>query len=382
MKNLYTILVANELKVSGTILRIPYGTYEHALGVQVFGKDEATACVAAFNEKKAKPGFKGSPFYIGHPDVPEFYDKYRDHSAYGRIKMLIANEDHLAFYVKWTPEGEKLIANEAFVYWSPLFYSKRVGGKLHPHLIRSAGLTQEPNIEYLAVACEHLLQDEPSTKENTMNNLLERLKALINKDDVQTEDEVVGFVQKMIDALKKLRDSIKDKWTAEDVAYDVAANERLVDEALKLFTQLDEDLASANEAVPESATSTITQLNEELATANESMSRLQASHSTLLLDGALQDGRITPATRKKWETRFNAEGADFEAVANELSSIDPVMKTQSTVKGKKPSDAELPTHTDLKDSSIAMANERKIPYQEAYNACRKQEKFAHLFPSE
>jgi len=293
---------------------------------------------------------------------------------------MAANEvdSRLEMTVEWTLPGEQLIANEQFAYFSPLWLSTQRGGNLHPFSIKSVGLTQEPNIQFLAVACEEL--NETPNPGGTMN-LLERLRALINKEEVQTEDDVVGFVQKMLDALKALRESMKDKWKAEDVAYDVAENERLVKEAVDLFQTLEGDLATANEAVPESAAATLTQVQTELATANESLATMRTAHCGLLLDGALADGRITPATRQKWEERFGAEESDFTALANELAGIDPTMKTSRKARDGKPNDGGTATHADV----VALANELKGPeesFESAYGRVKKEEKFAHLFNPE
>jgi len=125
---------------------------------------------------------------------------------------------------------------------------------------------------------------------------------------------------------------------------------------------------------------TLTQVQEELIVANESVKSLRKSHSALLLSVALQDGRITPATRAKWEDRFQGS-EDFTALANELGSIDPVMKTTRLTKGAKPGDNGGATHTDV----ITLANEMckddtsATAFERAYARAKKDPRFAHLF---
>jgi phage I-like protein len=354
MKNSKHIFIgtANELKPVNNVLKIPFGSYEHPLGLQIFGAPEARSCVDAFNERRTIDGFKGVPIYIGHPDVKSFQDKYRDHAAYGWIVGMAANESagRLDLQVQWTDPGTELITNEAFAYFSPLWLSVRRAGNIHPFAVKSVGLTQEPNIQYLAVACEELAEEETPNEGAAMD--LEKLRAWISKH-----------------------------WKHETPLED-AANELVVEEALALLESHEAELAAANEAVPDTATATLAQVQTELEAANEGLSAMRKAHGALLLDTALADGRITPATRAKWEERFAADGTSFDAVANELAGIDPVMKTRSKTKDKQPGDALAKTFGDLTQATIALANESNMKYDDAYRTCKNQEQFAHLFISE
>jgi phage I-like protein len=346
-KNLILIGTANELKVVNNVLKIPFGSYDHLQGLQIFGLADASACVEAFNEQAKIAGFRGLPVYIGHPDVKAFQDKYRDHAAYGWITAMIANEadSRLEMTVEWTAPGEQLIANEQFAYFSPLWLSVKKAGNVHPFKIKSVGLTQEPNIQFLAIACE----EEQTTEGDPMNPLLEKLKLLLpeaDREQITTEELLIAALEKML-ADKK-----------EPVADPAVA-------------------AAANELPGVKAT--LTETANQLFLANESLAALRGAHSKLLLDGALQDGRITPATRAKWEERFGAPGADCLALANELGSIDPVMKTTRITQGAKPGDNGGATHADV----IALANEMcgdgKTSFETAYASAKKDPRFAHLF---
>lgn len=362
--NLITIGTANELKAVNNVLKIPFGAYEHQMGMQVFGKPEALACVAAFNEKMAVPNCKGLPIYIGHPDVRSFQDKYRDHAAYGWIVGMVANENagRLEMTIEWNAPGQELIANEQFAYFSPLWLSVKRGNTIHPFAVKSVGLTQEPNIQYLAVACEELADQEETPNEGADMDL------------------------------KELRDWLASRWKHE-TALEEAPNELVVEEALALLEAHDAELvaaneahaaelATANEAVPEDTAATLAQVQDELQLANEGLQTLRSAHAGLLLDNALADGRITPATRSKWEEKFTADGADFMALANELGSIDPVMKTRSATKDLKPGDAQQKTHADLSQAAMQLANEKHIPFESAYATTKNKPEFAHLFTSE
>jgi len=345
MKNLILIGTANELKPVNNVLKIPFGSYDHLQGLQIFGLADANNCVEAFNEAAKVPGFRGLPVYIGHPDVKAFQDKYRDHAAYGWITAMVANEadGRLEMPVEWTSPGEQLIANEAFAYFSPLWLSVKKAGNVHPFKIKSVGLTQEPNIQFLAIACE-----ETENQGDPMNPLLEKLKLLLPESDreqITTDELLIAALEKMLADKKEI---------VPDPAVTEAANE-----------------------LP-GVKATLTQVQEELIVANEAVKRLRKSHSALLLNVALQDGRITPATRAKWEDRFQGS-EDFTALANELGSIDPVMKTNRLTKGAKPGDNGGATHADVIVLANEMCSDGKVSFESAYARAKKDPRFAHLF---
>lgn len=383
MKNLKLIGLCNEIGEVKKTLRIAFGTYPHKTANidQVFGPSEAALIIGDFQKLQAVEGFRGLPVYIGHPDVKGFEDKYRDHSAYGWVIEIKVSQwtdskgqsvQGLEMAVDWTPPGELLLANEAFAYFSPYWLSFQKNGSAHPFKIKSIGLTQEPMIQFLALACEDNEQGENM-------NLLERLLALLPekvRENIKDEDGVVSFFQKMLDGFRAMREAEKKRWEASDAAFMALENE---DPCAYIEALHGKITGLANELQP--AKATLTQQAEELALANEELKTLRGAHSKLLLDVALQDGRITPATRTKWEGRFAEETADFMALANELGSIDPVMKTTRITKGAKPGDNGGATHADV----IALANEMckddpsAAAFERAYARAKKDPRFAHLF---
>lgn len=376
---LAVIGLSNELPREGRSLCIPYDSYEHRAAKidQILNKAAAQLIVMHFVNQSKLPNFRGLPVYIGHPDVKAFYDKYRDHRSYGWITEIIAHDDYLEMQVDWTTPGEEMIANEQFVYFSPYWMTKRANGAAHPFAIRSVGLTHEPMIQYLA--CE----DETQMEEDTMT-LLERIKALLPQaaaENIANEDDAVSVIQKLIEGIKALREAEKARWAAQDAAYMALENEDLVLGLTAYCEELHTQLAALANEVPESVTATMTQLQDELGLANESVTSIQGKYKGLLLDNALTDGRITPATRVKWEEKFNADGADFAALANELGAIDPTMKTRRRTEDGKPEDGTELTHSDLNAEAMALANENPaMGYAKAYQTVSKREKFAHLLP--
>jgi len=294
------------------------------------------------------------PVFIGHPDVKGFYEKYPDHRSYAWITQMIANEElqQLECYADWTPPGAELITNEHFAYFSPNWLAvKGQPGEALPFKIKSIGLTHEPMIEYLALACEDGGEDEPLTEGNTE-------------------------MEKLLELIAKLKEGL-----APDSAELVALSTEDPVEAVAAYLALQTTQAAelANE-VPADTAATLTQVTEELTLANEGLASMRSAHSALLLDGALTDGRITPATRPKWEERFQGS-EDFTTLANELGSIDPTMKTARKAVDGAPDDAALSTHADV----MALANEYQAAggtFEAAYGRAKRDPKFAHLFTAE
>jgi phage I-like protein len=392
-KHLRIIGLSNELPKDGNLLVVPFGSYPHKAGkvLQLINEHTVGLMVADFQAKKAQAGFKGLPIYIGHPDVKAFYGKYQDHRSYGWVVDMYANETGLVMEVDWTEPGAELIANEHFAYFSPNWFAYRNGSdKADPFRIKSIGLTQEPMIEYLALACEDG-DDEEITNNNNDNKmkLFEALKALLPgsiQETLANENDMSSFFSEKFEGLKALCKAQQARWKAEDAPYIALENEDLFqgfeDYLDKLFEHNEAELQLANEAVPESATATISELNEELTLANESISARETKLLPLMLDAALAAGKITPATRPKWEEKFAAEGADFMALANELDSIDPTMKTSSVTKDLNPGDAEPKTHADMRNAAVQLANEQGCSYEIAYGSLKSHEDFAHLFTEE
>ncbi len=141
---------ANESDRLRWVCIAPYGDWPNAQGLQRFDQTDAKNLVNQFNGIINTPQrMLGLPWYIGHPDHPNFANKYKDTKAYGRIKQLEARNDGLYAGVKLNDDGEKILASEAFdghsVNWflKPDKSDKRA---FRPVRLKSVGWTNEPNI--------------------------------------------------------------------------------------------------------------------------------------------------------------------------------------------------------------------------------------------
>jgi len=128
---------------------------------------------------------------------------------------------------------------------------------------------------------------------------------LIGKENVKSEDDVIGFVQQTASVANEQLDSTKAELTV--------ANEQL--DSTKA------ELTVANERLDST--------KAELSVANE---RLESAVG-FVVDGALATGRIAPKDKDAWTGKLRE---DFGSVANELDAIAPgtAMHVESETGGR------------------------------------------------
>lgn len=376
------VCASNELMDQGDgWYLIPFGQYPHKEGLQILERADADAMVAAFNDTRGKdPTWKAAVF-IGHPDHPaaKVADQYPDKAAYGWIDQVAANESGFQFHIDWNPAGQELIDNKSYRYFSPLFWlqaASNVGRKvIRPRIFQSIGLTNTPNMG----GCWLANEKQPETEGDNMN-LLDRLKALINKDDIQTEDDVVGMFQRMLDALKKLRDAQQDKWTAQDVAYEVAENESIIEHAVRLIEGQDELIAAANEAVPEASQTRIAELETEVQAQKDLVAAANTAAAGAFVDLAIAQGKVLPADK---QTQLDAltGSDDLIAAGNTLLAGESVLKTTPRTQGLKVIDMAADQRRDAQiaaANTVAAAHPGLNPVQ-VWTKCKSMPEYAELF---
>lgn len=155
----------------------PYGNFPHSGGMQVFNREDAQAIVNEWQglNKAANPAkWMGLPWYIGHPDHPQFKDTYKDKAAYGRIKSMEAGADGLYANVRFNEAGKKLINDEMFHGHSVNWKVRQVGNTWRPFSLKSVGFTNEPNIPVTPVlhANEAVEQEQDAANDGTTEGAL------------------------------------------------------------------------------------------------------------------------------------------------------------------------------------------------------------------
>ena len=292
-------MLGNEFKPEsdGWVRLSSYGEFPHDQGTQRFMKADAMELVNEFNSLLGTPRrMLGIPWYIGHPDHPKFKDRYTDTKAYGRIKGLEAREEGLFANVKWSPAGEELIRAEAFHGHSVNWGCRRINGAYVPVRLKSVGFTNEPNIEV-----------DPITLANEEDTLMK--KQLIEKLGLPadaTDEQVLAAVDLANEAKSRADQADADKAAAE-------------------AAKTEADTALANEVTAKTAAETA---KSEADTAREAaetaLANERSARVTLLLDGAIRDGKITPADRDRWQAELTES---FDAKVVELANAKPVIKT-------------------------------------------------------
>ena len=205
----------------------PFGDFANvdnkgARMIQRFRKEDAEAICNEFNgaaRKILQP--LGTPFYVGHPDHPRFKGQagHTDTAAKGRGKEMavrhstecsVCNEfantgtpcgDHGLFMrVKWNPEGEHLISNEAFhghsVNWAAVPEGKENGVAIfRPVRVKSIGFTNEPAIP---VAPASLANEQGKANPDETATVPPALKLIagFSEDADVTMDQVIEALQK------------------------------------------------------------------------------------------------------------------------------------------------------------------------------------------
>lgn len=311
---------ANELKIEGDWVQLaPYGDWPNRDGLQRFQKPDAQNIVNEFGSLLATPSrLLGLPFYIGHPDHPAFKDRYKDTRAYGRIKKLEAREDGLFANVKWSSAGKDLIESEAFHGHSVNWAMRKEGSAWRPFRLKSVGFTNEPGIPVAPITAAN-------EKNDTMNRTA--LIALLKLAADATDDQISAAI------------------SAKDTA--LAANES--------------NLTRLNQQVTDLTTEKGT-LAGRVTTLETSFANERKAHAAILLDAALQSGRITAAERPQWETDFANE---FTGAETKLKGLKPKLHTQSVTAGLgKVSTEARKSSQEIRDA----VNERMTKTGESYDA--------------
>ncbi len=271
-------------------LEIPYGRYPHKKsGVTQTVGPKALAGIRARLAAAKADGAPGIPVYAGHPDVPDLAARYPDKSAKGWVTECAEEGGVMRLAVEWV---ESPPAPGAFIYFSPYFAGADISpAETEIDDMMSVGLTNRPN----------------STRFRLPNEAA---------DEGQTNKQERGTMKKVLELL-----SLPETATEEEAA---AAVQKLIDEKAALARKSEEAAAEAQTAAANCA-------EAKKGLANEREARIG-----LLLDCALSEGRVTPATRPVWEGRLRK---DFANEAEALGKAAPALKTRSALPNEGPDGA-------------------------------------------
>jgi hypothetical protein len=359
-------LAANEedsSKRSSWVQLSPFGRFDNSQGMQVFDREAAETIVKNFANMKFwnSPGavLLGLPFYIGHPDHPNYKERYKDTNAYGRVKKLEVRDNGLFANVRWSRDGIAMLEDEKFHGHSVVWEMQPVPGKsreYRPIALRSVGFTNEPNIPV-----------EPArlgaNEKDTMTP--EQLAALgLGKD--ATQEQIATAFAAVIAAANELKDVKTKLTTAKIESIDgaitligqqqgtIAANETKITDLTVQVTNLTTEKTTLGTQV--------TTLTSERDTARQNFANERTARVNAILDGGVQSGRITEAQRAEWTTAFANEGT-FSDKLNAFNALTPKPGHSSRIDlGPRKQDSLTPlteAGTQLRAAaSTIMANEK------------------------
>lgn len=291
---------------------VKYGEYPQNVPgagdiVQVVDREAADLLAANFRQYAGLDVFfRGVPVYEGHPDDPTWLAQNPGHktSAVARIKTIEAGEDGIYVTEVFNSDGVAMLSGEAPRYsgHSPRWKLMPVPGKpkhYRPALLMSDGLTNTPNIPDSKISLNSQVIPEPSpeTREdadepentNEMKLTPEALKALgFAPDATPTETDISSAIVRLLGE--------KDSAAADKAVAETAMNSKVI-EITSLKTQLQTVLGSAVDVV---------------------------------INAAVQSGRITEAEKPKWVTALNTE---FVEESKKLEAKMPVINTVNQVPG-------------------------------------------------
>lgn len=227
-----------------------------------------------------------------------------DAPAAGWITQLEIRDGEIWGNVEWTPKAAQQIADREYRFLSPVFTYQKAGKQIIA--LVSAGLTNQPNLSMTALNSEARLVND---------DILERLRYLLNLPTLATTEEIVAELDKLKAHITAMPvDSAGNRVTLS-ILMDKAMNHSLQPDLEKFIPRPDYDAALSRAANAEQKLADISaaQLNQQIETA---------------LNAALTAGQICPATVDYYRDNCRKEGG--------LEAFNRLIKTAPSILGDKP----------------------------------------------
>lgn len=333
----------------------PYGQYPTNNGemVQVFGKDEAGKMVAEFNSTVDQLGrmFRGVPVYMGHPaQMPE---RFSDPRRIGKVMKLEARDDGLYGKVEWNSLGKENLREGYMVFPSPgWMHPKPAPGscKIFPVHLDHVGMVNDPNIETVR-PWTNSQDSDTQPKQPDEKAMKEKLCALLGLDPATaTDDEIFAKITAMKEG---------------------------ADKATKLNTDLTAEAAKTAELEAKKK-----EMEGALATANSKAMETLKTNAGVVLDMAVNGGKITEAQRAEWEGKLIANGgAAFKAEAEKLDKLETAFNNKALeIGGAKVDVSDAQSRRIALNTAVADAQAKnpKLTYTEAFNQVKRDPKYKGL----
>ncbi len=294
----------------------PYGEHPNRVGLQVFTQEAAAKMVASFNSLASRVGrlFRGAPIYAGHPDVDP--GRWPDSRRLGKIVALEARNDGLYAKAEWNTLGAENNEQGFYVYPSPRWLCEKATKGIAPVELISVGLTNTPNIRSSAPVTANDEEAGGGAADQTDRTDLTNQLEAANAQVVTLKETLQNYISAATELASK--------------------NDLLIDQV--------GGLTAAREG-----------LQAQLTAANDALATERGLRRDLMLDHAIESGRITPADRPALVALFNSDWAAAEA----------------DLKGRKPAYNTQPINLPKDRAPLADEHARQAARQEAVNEIMK-----------
>lgn len=251
--------------------------------------------------------------------------------ASGWCKDFMWKDDGIYALLTWTPAAQAMVDNGEYRYLSPVFtYDKStgaVGEVLHLALTNSPAL--DGLTDTMAQAALSLMIGDHNMK---LEELLERLRYMLNLPTLATPEELIAELQKLIAAINQAKGTAATSIDIPALLADSQAVAALHSQVAALTLQV---------ATPDPAkfvsVAVLSATQGELAACRAELAALKDAASGKELDNviaaALSDGRLLPA-QESWARDLGKVG--LAHLTNYLATVQPIAALATTQTGGKP----------------------------------------------
>ncbi len=245
-----------------------------------------------------------------------------------------------AVNVKWTAAAAAMIAGQEYRYISPVFtYDKHgnVTGLLHAALTNTPALD---DMEAVLLAAASLLMGAPTEEAPMDEELLERMRWLLNMPEGSTAADITAQLDKIKSQLGTAATGFNLETYLQQSTTRIAALNQQVNE-LKGAQQQTIDLS---QYVP---ISVVREKDEQIAALS---SQQQDSELETLLTAALSDGRIVGKATEDWlremgKTNMPGVRDYLNKVAKPIAALTQMQTTTTTIR-REPDREDAPSNLD------------------------------------
>lgn len=272
---------------------------------------------------------------------------------------LFADEDGIWAHVDWNANGEYYLKSGEYAYISPEFFHDADGNV--KRIIRLS-ITAEPRLDVKAFASKtagEIFEDDaddgitdPEPLEQKENSIMdEKLKAALGLDVKATVDDAVKAIDGLNTALASKTASIKAMTDALELKEDAKA-----EDIVATCSKLREDVSSVDPTkyVPiDDYRAVCSKLNAQSDDANKA--KIDG-----LIDAAVADGKITPASREHYHAFASKDFDECEKLLGIAPSFVSKEKQTPSTPNPKDQSAEL---TDAQRAVCSMSGLTEEEYK-------------------